>query len=78
MRASRLPWGSARRLADRVADVVWAAGDCTAFSVKTGGLAAEQAYVAAPGIAAAAGASVQERPFDPVLRADLARMLRLR
>jgi sulfide:quinone oxidoreductase len=67
-RASRLPWGSARQLADRVADVVWAAGDCTAFSAKTGGFAAEQADVAAAGIAAAAGASVQERQFDPMLR----------
>jgi hypothetical protein len=66
----------ARLLADRVADVVWAAVDCMAFSVKTGGLAAKQAYVAAAGMAAA-GASVQERPFDPVLRDDLARMLRL-
>ena len=55
------------------ADGVWTAGDCTYFSVKSGGFAAEQADVAA-----AAGASVQERPFDRVLRADLARILRLR
>jgi len=33
-----------------------------------GRLAAEQADVAAAGIAAASGASVQERQFDPVLR----------
>jgi hypothetical protein len=49
LRASRLPWGSARQLADRVADVVWAAGDCTAFSAKTGRFAAEQADVAGGG-----------------------------
>ena len=67
-RASRLTWGSARPLADRVAGVVWAAGDRTAFCAKTGGFADEQAYVAAADIEAAAGASVQERPFDPVLQ----------
>jgi hypothetical protein len=33
-----------------------------------GGFADEQAYVAAADIEAAAGASVQERPFDPVLQ----------
>jgi hypothetical protein len=36
--------------------------------LKMGGLAAEQADVAAADIEAAAGPSVQERPFDPVLR----------
>ena len=51
---------------------VWAAGDCTAFPLKSGGFAAEQADVVAEDIAAAAGASVEAHPFDPVLREDLA------
>ena len=37
---------------------VWAAGDATWFPVKQGGLAAQQADVAARGIAAASGAHV--------------------
>jgi sulfide:quinone oxidoreductase len=50
---------------------VWAAGDATWFPVKQGGLAAQQADVAARGIAAAAGAHVPVEPFEPVLRAAL-------
>jgi sulfide:quinone oxidoreductase len=46
-------------------DGVWAAGDGTAFPLKSGGVAAEQADVAATDIAAAAGAAVEPRPFDP-------------
>ena len=50
---------------------VWAAGDVTWFPVKQGGLAAQQADVAARSIAAAAGAHVPIEPFHPVLRAAL-------
>jgi hypothetical protein len=51
---------------------VWAAGDGTAFPVKSGGFAAEQADVVAEDIAATAGAGIEPRPFDPVLREHLA------
>jgi sulfide:quinone oxidoreductase len=47
---------------------VFAAGDITTFPVKQGGLAAQQADVAASEIAAAAGADVVSKSFDPVLR----------
>ena len=47
---------------------VYAAGDITTFPVKQGGLAAQQADVAASEIAAAAGADVVPAGFDPVLR----------
>jgi sulfide:quinone oxidoreductase len=50
---------------------VWAAGDVTSFPVKQGGLAAQQADVAARSIAAHAGAHVPIQPFDPVLRGAL-------
>jgi sulfide:quinone oxidoreductase len=50
---------------------VWAAGDATTMPVKQGGLAAQEAEVAAAGIAAWAGAGPEPRPFDPVLRATL-------
>jgi sulfide:quinone oxidoreductase len=46
-------------------DGVWAAGDVTSFTVKSGGFAAEQARVVATDIAASAGAAVERRPFDP-------------
>lgn len=49
-------------------DDVFAAGDATAFPVKQGGLAAQQARAAAETIAARAGADVTPRPFRPVLR----------
>jgi sulfide:quinone oxidoreductase len=54
----------------RVAGVadVHAAGDATAFAIKQGGLAAQQADVVARSLAAAAGAHVTPRPFRPVLR----------
>jgi sulfide:quinone oxidoreductase len=51
---------------------VWAAGDGTSFAVKSGGFAAEQADVAAEDIAAAAGAAIEPRPFDPSAREQLA------
>jgi sulfide:quinone oxidoreductase len=47
---------------------VYAAGDITAFPVKQGGLAAQQAEAVAETIAASAGATVEPRPFEPVLR----------
>jgi sulfide:quinone oxidoreductase len=50
---------------------VYAAGDLTAFPIKQGGLAAQQADAVAETIAAAAGAPVEPRPFQPVLRALL-------
>jgi len=52
-------------------DAVWAAGDATAFPVKQGGLAAQQADAAARAIAAAVGADVEPLPFRPVLRGVL-------
>jgi len=47
---------------------VWAAGDMTARPLKQGGLAIQQADVAARSIAAWAGASVEPEPYEPVLR----------
>ena len=47
---------------------VYAAGDITTFPVKQGGIAAQQADVAAEAIAAQAGADVSARPFEPILR----------
>jgi len=47
---------------------VFAAGDVTAFPLKQGGLAAQQADAVAGVIAALAGAAVVPMPFRPVLR----------
>jgi sulfide:quinone oxidoreductase len=47
---------------------VYAAGDVTAFPLKQGGLAAQQADAVAEAIAAELGASIAPRPFTPVLR----------
>jgi sulfide:quinone oxidoreductase len=47
---------------------VYAAGDMTAFPLKQGGIAAQQADAAAEAIAATAGTPVTPRPFRPVLR----------
>ncbi|HEU0247537.1 MAG TPA: CBS domain-containing protein [Gaiellaceae bacterium] len=47
---------------------VFAAGDITSFTVKQGGIAAQQADAAAEAIAAAAGADVTPQRFRPVLR----------
>ena len=49
---------------------VFAAGDATDFPVKQGGLGAQQADVAAAGIAALAGDHERET-FEPVLRGAL-------
>lgn len=47
---------------------VFAAGDVTSFPVKQGGIATQQADAVAGAIAAEAGAPVEPRRFDPVLR----------
>ena len=54
----------------RVSDIehVFAAGDVTAFPLKQGGLAAQQADAVAEAIAALAGAAITPKPFRPVLR----------
>jgi sulfide:quinone oxidoreductase len=56
----------------RGVDGVWAVGDSTAFPLKAGGFAAEQADVAAEDIAATAGAAVEPHAFDPADRDELA------
>ncbi len=50
---------------------VFAAGDVTAFPVKQGGIATQQADAVAEAIAAQAGSPVEPQPFEPVLRAKL-------
>jgi sulfide:quinone oxidoreductase len=50
---------------------VYAAGDATDFPIKHGGLAAQQADVAAQSIAAQAGAAVKPERFDPVINGIL-------
>jgi sulfide:quinone oxidoreductase len=52
-------------------DRVWAAGDATNFAIKHGGIAAQQADVAAQAIAALAGVAEAPGPFDPVIRGIL-------
>lgn len=47
---------------------VYAAGDATAFPLKQGGLAAQQADAVAESIAAKLGVPIQPQPFTPVLR----------
>jgi sulfide:quinone oxidoreductase len=56
----------------RGADRVWAVGDMTQRPLKQGGLAAQQADVAAADIAATvAGADVEVRPYEPKLQGKL-------
>ncbi len=50
---------------------VWAAGDATARPLKQGGLAAQQAEVAARSPAAALGAHITPEPYRPALRGVL-------
>jgi sulfide:quinone oxidoreductase len=50
---------------------VYAAGDATWFPIKQGGIAAQQADVAAASIASLAGAPMAPQPFHPVLRGAL-------
>jgi sulfide:quinone oxidoreductase len=52
-------------------DGVFAAGDMTAFPIKHGGLAAQQADAVAEAIAASVGAEVDPQPFRPILRGVL-------
>jgi len=52
-------------------DSVWIAGDASWFPIKQGGIAAQQAEVAAAGIAADAGLEVEPLVFRPVIRAAL-------
>jgi sulfide:quinone oxidoreductase len=52
-------------------DGVFAAGDATAFPIKQGGLAAQQADAVAEVIAHAAGADIRPQPFRPILRGTL-------
>jgi sulfide:quinone oxidoreductase len=52
-------------------DGVFAAGDATAFPIKQGGLAAQQADAVAEVIARAAGADIRPQPFRPILRGTL-------
>ena len=52
-------------------DRVWAAGDATNFAIKHGGIAAQQADVAAQAIAALAGFAPEPAPFDPVIHGIL-------
>lgn len=53
------------------AERVWAAGDITWFPAKQGGIAAQQADIAAADIAATAGLEVEVPAFAPVLRVAL-------
>ena len=55
---------------DNLADV-YAAGDITAFPVKQGGIAAEQADAVAEMLASEAGIDITPTPFQPVLRGVL-------
>lgn len=52
-------------------DHVYAAGDVTSFPVKQGGLATQQADVAAEAIASRLGADIRPAEFDPILRGVL-------
>jgi sulfide:quinone oxidoreductase len=52
-------------------DDVYAAGDGANFPLKQGGIACQQADIAAEDIARAAGVSVEARTFKPVLRGQL-------
>jgi sulfide:quinone oxidoreductase len=49
----------------------YAAGDVTTFPVKQGGVATQQADVAAEAIAAELGCEVAAEPLDPILRGVL-------
>jgi hypothetical protein len=53
------------------AERVWAVGDVTWTPIKQGGIAAQQADIAAADIAAEAGADVEVPAYAPVLRAAL-------
>lgn len=50
---------------------IYAAGDATEFAIKHGGIAAQQADVAAESIAALAGAKIEPKPFTPTIEGML-------
>lgn len=50
---------------------VYAAGDATSYPIKHGGIAAQQADVAAAAIAARAGVASDQQPLQPVIRGML-------
>ena len=50
---------------------VYAAGDATDFTLKHGGIAAQQADTAAQAIAALAGVDIDPKPLEPVIRGIL-------
>lgn len=52
-------------------DGVYAAGDATAYPIKHGGIAAQQANVVAASIAANAGIAIAAQPLRPVIRGAL-------
>jgi sulfide:quinone oxidoreductase len=52
-------------------DRVYAAGDATDFAVKLGGIASQQADIAAEAIANLAGAPIEPQPFHPVIHGML-------
>ena len=52
-------------------DGVYAAGDATAYPIKHGGIAAQQADVVAAAIAARAGAAIAPQPLRPLIRGVL-------
>lgn len=52
-------------------DRVYAIGDVTSFPIKQGDVATQQADAVAETIAAAAGADLDPKPFDPILRGVL-------
>jgi sulfide:quinone oxidoreductase len=52
-------------------DGVYAAGDGASFPIKQGGIATQEADAAAEHIAARAGADIDPRPFEPILRGML-------
>ena len=54
-----------------VTEAVYAAGDATAFPVKQGGIAIQQADAVAEAVAARLGASIRPSPFRPLLRGIL-------
>ena len=55
----------------RGVDRIYAAGDATDFAIKHGGIASQQADVAAEAIAALAGAPIEPKPFVPTIHGML-------
>ena len=55
----------------RGADHLYAAGDCTDYPIKQGGIATQQADAVADSVAKVAGAGIEPRRFPEVIRAQL-------